>query len=424
MDSSKNKKKSIGCVDIVGRSCRLPGANNVDQFWQLLSGGASAVSEMPQERFSKASYFNPRRGEKGKSYTFAAGVINDVWGFDPSVFAISPRESLQMDPQQRLALMLVWEALEDAGIPASSIAGQNVGVYVGNSMADHNYRFLFDPAGTDSYMMTGNTLSLIANRISYIYDLHGPSLTLDTACSSALLAVDHAVSALRKGEVDMAIVAGVNLITSPFPFVGFSAASMLSPQGQCRAFDRDAYGYVRSEGGVVLILTRSDLESPGFGRSYAQIIETGSNSDGRTMGVALPSAEYPAELLEKVYASAGVKADDIAFVEAHGTGTRVGDPAETTSLGTVLGKKRGSPLPIGSVKTNVGHLEPASPVSIPLVLVVPTYMPLSQIRNLPNVNPLKPLKPLFCCFRPMMMRHCRTWQDSILSKSVNWIRRI
>ena len=305
-------------------------------------------------------YKHPRRGESGKSYSFAAGILDDVWGFDPAPFAISPREAMQMDPQQRLLLMLVWEALEDAGLPPSDLGKRDVGVYVGNSSIDHNNRFMFDPAGSDSYMMTGNTGALISNRISYIFDLHGPSMTIDTACSSSLVALDEAVSALRAGQIDTAIVAGVNLLLSPFPFVGFSAATMLSPEGLCRPFDAQAYGYVRAEGGVVLVLKRADDENHHSHRCHSRIIETGVNSDGRTNGVAMPSADYQAKLLQAVYSRADIHPEKLAFVEAHGTGTRVGDPAEADALGRVLGQARPEPLLLGSVKSNIGHLEPAS----------------------------------------------------------------
>jgi len=350
-------------VDIIGRSCRLPGASDVEAFWDLLAASRCSVTSVNPERFSMFRYKSPRRGERGKSYSFAAGVLDDIWGFDPAVFSISPREAAQMDPQQRLLLMLVWEALEDAGLPPSELAGRNVGVYVGNSGIDHNNRFFFDPAGTDPYMMTGNTGALISNRISYIFDLHGPSMTIDTACSSSLVALDEAVNALRAGQIDTAIVAGVSLLLSPFPFVGFSAASMLSEQGLCRPFDKDAYGYVRAEGGVVLVLQRSGERGPDTAGCHARIVETGVNSDGRTVGVALPSADYQARLLEEVYGRAGVEPASLAFIEAHGTGTRVGDPAEAAALGRILGQPRPEPLPVGSVKSNIGHLEPASGIA-------------------------------------------------------------
>lgn len=347
-------------IEVIGRACRLPGAKTLSEFWALLHNGSCAISEITSDRFATARYLHPEAGQQGKTYTFRAGLIDDVWGFDPSVFSLSPREAIQMDPQQRLLLMLVWEALEDAGLPASSLAGKDVGVFVGNSGSDHSNRFFFDPASSDSFMMTGNTTSLVSNRISYIFDLHGPSFTVDTACSSSLVAMDQAVKRLQSGEIDTAIVAGVNMLLSPFPFVGFAAASMLSPDGLCKPFDANANGYVRAEGGVVLILQRSDVFDGAKQRSFGRIHASGINSDGRTSGVALPSTEFQAKLLHQLYEEAGISADQLAFIEAHGTGTRVGDPAEAFALGRILGQKRELPLPIGSVKSNIGHLEPAS----------------------------------------------------------------
>ncbi len=338
----------------------MPGANNISEFWDLLVSGRCSIGEIGEDRFSKFRYLHPKSGQAGKTYTFRAGVLDDVWGFDPSVFSLSPREALQMDPQQRLLLMLVWEALEEAGLTLSDVAGSNIGVFVGNSGSDHSNRFFFDPASSDSFMMTGNTLSLISNRISYVFDLHGPSFTVDTACSSSLVALDLAMKRLQSGEIDTAIVAGVNLLLSPFPFVGFSAASMLSPQGMCRPFDENANGYVRAEGGVVLVLQRSDAFDPVAQRSFGRVVTSGINSDGRTSGVALPSPELQGTLLQKVYSELDLDLDALAFIEAHGTGTRVGDPAETFALGRVIGRRRSKLLPIGSVKSNIGHLEPAS----------------------------------------------------------------
>jgi phthiocerol/phenolphthiocerol synthesis type-I polyketide synthase C len=332
---------------------------SVEDFWRLLVAQQCSVSRVPQERFAQSWYFNHRRGEPGKTYTFDAGVIDDIWGFDPGVFSITPREARQMDPQQRLVLQLVWEALEDAGVPASSLSRRNIGVYMGASSMDHSHRQYFDPAGTDSYLMTGNTLSLIANRVSYQFDLTGPSLTIDTACSSSLVALTYAVQDLNDGKIDAAIVGGVNALLSPFNFMGFSAASMLSPDGLCRAFDHRANGYVRSEGGVVMILQKRGNEFARH-RVHGEILASATNSDGRTSGVALPSAEQQAELLRTLYAESEIDPKRLAFVEAHGTGTPVGDPVECHALGKILGAPHGTPLLIGSAKSNVGHLEPAS----------------------------------------------------------------
>lgn len=287
-------------------------------------------------------------------------MIDDIWGFDPAVFAITPREARQMDPQQRILLQLVWEALEDAGISPSDVSGKKVGVYVGASSMDYSHRQFFDPAGTDSYLMTGNTLSLISNRVSYIFDLQGPSLTIDTACSSSLVALDYAAQDLRAGRIDPAIVGGVNALLSPFNYMGFCAASMLSPDGLCRPFDHRGNGYVRAEGGVVMLLQREDCQSLKSTKYYGDIVASAMNSDGKTSGVALPSSQQQAALLHTLYETSGIDPNRLAFVEAHGTGTLVGDPAEAGALGRSLGAHRSAPLPIGSAKSNVGHLEPAS----------------------------------------------------------------
>jgi acyl transferase domain-containing protein/NADPH:quinone reductase-like Zn-dependent oxidoreductase/acyl carrier protein/NADP-dependent 3-hydroxy acid dehydrogenase YdfG len=345
---------------VVGRSCRLPGANSVEAFWRLLAEGRCAVSAIGEDRWSHARYLHPRKGEPGKSYTFAAGILDDIWGFDPAAFGISPREAEQMDPQQRLSLQLVWEALEDAGIPPSSIAGGDTGVYVGASALDYGNRVIFDPSSADPYFATGNTLSIVSNRISYIYDLHGPSFTVDTACSSSLVALNEAVANLQSGRIERAIVVGVNILASPFPFITFAQATMLSPRGLCRAFDASADGYVRAEGGVALVIERADVARAAGRPMRVMIAASGVNSDGRTVGMSLPSADAQVALLQRVYGEAGIHPDSLAFIEAHGTGTRVGDPAEAGAVGGALKGRTAGPLPIGSVKTNVGHLEPAS----------------------------------------------------------------
>ncbi len=349
-----------GEILIAGQACRLPGAPSIAAFWEVLREGLCTIGEVGDGRWPRGRYLHPRPGEPGKTYTFRAGTIEAPWSFDPAPFGMSPREAAQVDPQQRLALELVWEALEDAGVPTSQLAGTRVGVYVGASSVDHGSRRVFDAAGGDGYHMTGSALSLIANRISYCFDFTGPSLVVDTACSSSLVALNEAVTALRAGAIDTAIVAGVNILLSPFPFVGFAQARMLSPDGLCRAFASGADGYVRSEGGVALVLVRAGAVGLDHVRAHARIIASGVNSDGRTIGVSLPSAAAQGRLLRGIYDEAGIDPNHLAFVEAHGTGTRVGDPIEAHALGEALGRRRRTPLPIGSVKSNVGHLEPAS----------------------------------------------------------------
>jgi phthiocerol/phenolphthiocerol synthesis type-I polyketide synthase C len=347
-------------IAIVGWAGRFPGANSISDLWSLLLEGRCAVTQVPAERFSQQRFGHPRRPERGKSYTFAAGVLDDIWGFDPSVFGISPREAEQMDPQQRILLQLTWEALEDAGIPPASMAGTETGVFVGASQTDYAHLVIGDVAIADSHFATGNSLAILGNRISYIFDLHGPSVTLDTACSSSLVALHHAAQALRSGQIDTAIVGGINVIASPVPFISFAQASMLSPTGLSRAFSADADGYVRAEGGVVLVLRKAALAQAKLNPVHGIVIASDVNSDGRTNGISVPSGNAQEALIKRVYARAEIDLDRLVFVEAHGTGTPVGDPIEANALGRGLGLRRSAPLPIGSIKTNIGHLEPAS----------------------------------------------------------------
>jgi acyl transferase domain-containing protein/NADPH:quinone reductase-like Zn-dependent oxidoreductase/acyl carrier protein len=347
-------------IAIVGAACRLPGAPDLDAFWELLINRVDAVSEIPDDRWNKAALFHPERGQRGKAYTFAAGVLGDVSRFDPGFFGISPREATQMDPQQRLLLELAYEAMEDGGIDAASIAGSQVGVFIGGSSWDYLNRHLGDVSSTDAYTMIGITLSPLANRISYAFDLHGPSFTVDTACSSSLVALHQACEALRSGQIEAALVGGVGMLLAPQSFVGFCAASMLSPSGRCHAFDARANGYVRAEGGGVVMLKPLGAALAAGDPIRALIRGTGVNSDGRTPGLSLPNKAAQAALLRDVYSHFGLDCSDLAYVEAHGTGTPAGDPIEAGALGSVLGATRAEPLVIGSVKTNIGHLEAGS----------------------------------------------------------------
>ena len=342
-------------------ACRFPGeANSPEAYWEVLKQGKDLVTEISADRWGTDFYQHPDKKEPGKSYTFSAGVLPQVDEFDASFFGISPREAAQMDPQQRLLLELTWEALEDGRQVPESLAGSQCAVYVGIASTDYAHRRMDDLSSLDPYSMTGNTASIASNRISYIYDLHGPSVSVDTACSSSLVALHQACNAIWNGDVPSAITGGVNMLLHPFGFVGFSKASMLSPRGRCRAFDATGDGYVRSEGSAVLFLKPlEDAEADGD-PIHAVIVDTAINSDGRTNGITLPSTEGQANLLQKIYERAGIHPDELAYLEAHGTGTAVGDPLEAGALAKVLGRKRKKALPIGSAKTNLGHLETAS----------------------------------------------------------------
>ncbi len=395
-------------IAIVGWSGRFPGANSISDLWSLLVEGRCAVSQVPADRFSLQRFGHPRRQERGKSYTWAAGVLDDIWGFDPSVFGISPREAEQMDPQQRILLQLTWEALEDAGIPSTSIAGTEVGVFVGASQTDYAHSVIGDLAIADSHFATGNSLAILGNRISYIFDLHGPSVTLDTACSSSLVALHQATQALRSGQIDTAIVGGINVIASPVPFISFAQASMLSPTGLSRAFSADADGYVRAEGGVVLVLRKAALAQAKMNPVHGLVVASDINSDGRTNGISVPSGNAQEALIKRVYSRAEIDLDRLVFVEAHGTGTPVGDPIEAAALGRSLGLRRSAPLPIGSIKTNIGHLEPASGLAglVKAVLALNHgILPRSLHFSKPNPNIDFARLNLAVCDKPLLLPH-------------------
>lgn len=343
-----------GDIAIIGYACRLPGAEGPEAFRRLMEEGRSAIRPLQPGRFPKDRWGG---GGPGRSYVWAAGQLEDPYAFDPGFFGISPREAEQMDPQQRLLLELAWEAMEHARKPLSTLGKDRAGVFIGAAGSDHSNRFYLDPGAIGANFMTGNTLSILSNRISYAFDLQGPSWTVDTACSSGLYALRAAAQELASGRIDAAFVGAVNMLLSPWPFAGFSAAAMLSPRGRCAAFDAEGDGYVRAEGAVMFLLRPLAAALADGDEVLGVIAHVGVNADGRTAGISLPSAHRQRALLEEVYGELGLAPDRLGFVEAHGTGTRAGDPQEAQALGEALGRRRAAPLPIGSAKTNVGHLE-------------------------------------------------------------------
>jgi acyl transferase domain-containing protein/NADPH:quinone reductase-like Zn-dependent oxidoreductase/NAD(P)-dependent dehydrogenase (short-subunit alcohol dehydrogenase family)/acyl carrier protein len=347
-------------IAIVGAACRFPGAPDLQAFETLLFSGGDAVTEIPEERGAKDFFHDADVRQPGKSYTFAAGILDAIDRFDAGFFGISPREAAHIDPQQRLLLELAYEAAEDAGLTLSALAGSKTGVFVGASSFDYLTHRAGDVALMEAHSMQGLALSSIANRVSYAFDLHGPSLTVDTACSSSLVALHLGCEAIRTGDTAAALVGGVNLLIAPQGFIGFSRASMLSPRGRCHAFDARADGYVRSEGGAVLVLKPLRNALADGDEIRGVIRATGVNSDGRTTGLSLPSRDAQARLLREVYARAETSPDALCYLEAHGTGTPVGDPIEASAIAEALARHRSTPLPIGSVKSNIGHLEAAS----------------------------------------------------------------
>src|SRR5580704_9389119 len=266
-------------IAVTGFSFRMPGGAN-EQLWQALFSGRDLVSSVESDRWNHESLLNPNKSEPGTSYTFAAGSIGDVAGFDAGFFGISPREAEQMDPQQRVLLEMVWETFEQAGIPPSSMRGSRCGVYVGLSSVDYAYRRADDLGAIDSTTMTGNASSIAANRLSYVFDLHGPSMAIDTACSSSLVAFHQACRAIAVGEISQALAGAVSLHLHPLGFVSFSKASMLSRSGRCRVSDASADGYVRSEGGGVFLLKDYELAVADGNPILAVVAHSCVNTDG------------------------------------------------------------------------------------------------------------------------------------------------
>ncbi len=388
------KKTPTDQIAIVGYSHRLPGEERGD-FWELLLRGEDLVTEVVGDRWAKDTYLHPNKSEPGKAYTFASGSVGDIFGFDNAFFGISPREAAQMDPQQRMLLELTWEAFEKAGIKPSQWRGSDAGVFVGISTTDNVYLSVDDLAAIDSTSATGNTNSIAANRLSYLFDLKGPSMSVDTACSSSLVAFHQACQAIRSGDSGAAIVAGVSLHLHPMGFINFSKTSMLSPAGRCTPFDEGGKGYARSEGAGVVLLKQLSKALADGDEILAVVAASGVNCDGKTSNLTVPSAEAQARLLEEVYRKAGITPAEVSYIEAHGTGTQVGDPIETTALAEVLGKSRppGSPLPIGSVKSNVGHLEAASGIAgLVKALLVLKNRVIPPTIHLKKVNPRIPLE--------------------------------
>lgn len=349
-------------VAIVGVGCRFPGGGDGPAaFWDLLCRGVDGIREVPPDRWNAAAFYDPRTGRPGRTYTKWAGFVDGIDRFDPGFFGISPREADFMDPQQRLLLMMTWEALEDAGLRWDQVWSSPTGVFVGISTNDYSMMQTdsYGASVAEIYSTTGSAVSIASNRISYCLNLRGPSMSIDTACSSSLIALHAARESLLAGDCTTAIVGGVNALLGPAPFVAFSRMGMLSPDGRCMAFDSRANGFVRGEGCGVVILKRLSQALADGDAIYAVIRATAANQDGRTNGITVPCPRAQEALTREACRRAGLPPRAIRYAEAHGTGTFVGDPIEAHALGSALGDDRPSddPCLVGSVKTNIGHLE-------------------------------------------------------------------
>lgn len=350
-------------IAVIGLAGRFPGANNAAEFWDMLVEGRGATGPLPIGRWSDYAA-DPVMTQKMAEQNLAGGYIDDIAGFDAEFFGLSPVEATNMDPQQRILLELVWEALEDAHLPANELRGTATGVYMGSSNNDYGMLITADPAEAHPYALTGTSSAIISNRISYALDLRGPSVNVDTACSSSLVSVHQAVRGLREGDADVAVAGGINIMASPFVSTAFGELGVISPTGCIHAFSDDADGFVRADAGGVLVLKRlSDAEAAGD-NILAVIKGSAINSDGHSNGLTAPNPEAQVDVLHRAYADAEVDPATVDYVEAHGTGTILGDPIEATALGEVLGAHRGAENPtlLGSAKSNIGHSESAAGV--------------------------------------------------------------
>ncbi len=352
-------------IAIIGIGCRFPGANNPQEFWQLLANGVDAITEIPTERWDIDDFYHNNPETPGKMNTRYGGFLSQVDRFDPHFFGISPREALLMDPQQRLLLEVAWEALEDAGIIREQLAGSKTGVFVGISTNDYSRIHPDYDHHPQGYDLTGNSINIAAGRLSYLFNLRGPSLAVDTACSSSLVAVHLACQSLWNQESTMAIASGVNLILSPIGNIALSKLKALSPDGRCKTFAESANGYVRSEGAGCVILKPLARALADNDPIYAIIRGSAMNHDGRSKGLTVPYGPAQEALISEALRQAEVKPNEIGYVELHGTGTPLGDPIEAMALGSVLGQGRDADNPclVGAVKSNIGHLEAAAGIA-------------------------------------------------------------
>jgi acyl transferase domain-containing protein/NAD(P)-dependent dehydrogenase (short-subunit alcohol dehydrogenase family) len=370
-------------VAVIGMSCRLPGASSTDAFWRLLRKGASAITDMPDDRQSMGE---PLAAEPG---ILRGGFLDRIDSFDPGFFGIAPREAAIMDPQQRLILELSWEALEDAGLVPGGLAGSHTGVFVGAVCSD--YADLLRARGAEAltrHALTGTQRGIIANRVSYTLGLRGPSMTVDATQSSALVAVHLACESLRRGESTLALAGGVNLNISPAGAIAASRFGALSPDGRCYTFDARANGYVRGEGGGVVVLKPLARALADGDSIHCLIRGSAVNNDGAGDGLAVPDRQAQEQVLRLAYRRAGVRRADVQYVELHGSATRLGDQIEAAALGGALGAARtdGDPLLVGSAKTNVGHLEGAAGI----VGLIKTVLCIEHREIPPSLNFRKP----------------------------------
>ncbi|RNL83724.1 alpha/beta fold hydrolase [Sinomicrobium pectinilyticum] len=362
--SDRNDSSCQKGIAIVGMSCRFPRASTLSEFWELLKQGKNTVTSIPKERWEVADFYDPSPEAVNKTHQREASMLTDIHDFDPLFFRISPAEASEMHPSQKLMLELVWEAIENSNIPFDKVQGSRAGVYIGNIWNDFEHYCRQKNALVSSHSALGRAANIIANRISFVYGFTGPSLVVDTGCSASLVALHLACRSLWEGDTELAVAGGVNHLLDPGQYVLLSKFGGLSVQGQCSAFDKGADGFVRGEGGGVLLLKELSRAEADGDMIYAVIRNTAVNNNGHNAN--LPATSIPAQeqLLHKIYKECGIAPHEVHYVEAHGTGTKVGDPTEAKALGTFFSREREeNKLYIGSVKTNIGHLEGAAGIA-------------------------------------------------------------
>lgn len=364
----KLQKQSLNQpIAIMGMACRFPGDCHVydNSFWEFLKGGKNAITEVPKERWDNKKYYNPNQSASGYTYCPYGSFLSKVREFDAAFFGISPREAQYVDPQHRFMLECAWEALEDANIPPRSLKGSKVGIFMAQSSDDYQQLIntLERREKSDYYSGTGTSRSMLAGRLSYILGTHGPSLQVDTSCSSSLVALHLAIQNLRVGECQLAIVGGVQMNLSPMGGILRSRTQALSPDGQCKAFSQKANGFVQGEGvGVIILTSLRDAESQ-HKKIRAVIRGSAINHDGASAGLTAPNETAQIDVLRSALDNSGVDSQEVSYVETHGTGTILGDPVEINALNSVYGENRKDPMWIGSVKSNIGHLEAAAGIA-------------------------------------------------------------
>ena len=384
-------------VAIIGLSLRLPKSNTLGQFWQHLISGESLIEEVPAERWDSQGYLGDPRTEDNKTNSIWGGFVDDIACFDADFFEIPEQEATYMDPQQRIGLEMAWGALEDAGYPPSQLAGSNTGVFMSTFNADYAELVECNVAKMSPFIPTGTCDSMLSNRLSYFFDFTGPSFTVNSACTGSSIALHQAVRAIEYGECDQALAGGFNFCWSPKRFIAYSMRGMLSKDGRCKSFDDRADGYVRGEGGGIVMLKSQDKAERDGDHIYALIRGIGTNHGGRTNAIGITNPKAHTALITNIYRRAGVSPESVSYIEAHGPGTPMGDAIEVHGLKNAfdeLSVEQGMrPEPnscgLGSVKTNIGHLEGASGFAgMMKVIAALKHKTLPATVNFKALNPL------------------------------------